>query len=298
MQAYYDAANNLEGLSILQELTAFSKERLDRAQSNFEFGRGSKLEVLNAEVDYQRDLTNETNARSNYGTSLRSINMLLGREPVEIRFDVESGVEYTLTASKESLMEEAEARNASLKLIESNVTALDYDIKLLNALTRPVISFNTSYDYGLQDFGDGGFFAQQRSNGLGAGLGLAWSVYDGGRIRDSKQTVKIQLEGNQLEQEQTRLMIQSQVESLYDQYQNALRLVDIESKNVEATTLAFDRSKEEYDLGRIGQIEFRQAQMNLLNAQLNESSSRYNAKSLEIQILNVAGKILDEETRF
>jgi outer membrane protein len=42
-------------------------------------------------------------------------------------------------------------------------------------------------------------------------------------------------------------------------------------------------------------IEFRQAQLNLLNAELAKSQAKYNAKLAELQMLQVSGQLLNVE---
>jgi outer membrane protein TolC len=46
-------------------------------------------------------------------------------------------------------------------------------------------------------------------------------------------------------------------------------------------------------LGQITSIDFRQAQVNLINAELSVSSAKYTAKNAELQLLQLAGTLLD-----
>ena len=54
--------------------------------------------------------------------------------------------------------------------------------------------------------------------------------------------------------------------------------------NVEVSTQNFSKSKEQYDLGIITSLEYRQAQLNLVNTQLNLLNAKYNAKLAELQL--------------
>ncbi|HCO83238.1 MAG TPA: transporter, partial [Arenibacter sp.] len=53
--------------------------------------------------------------------------------------------------------------------------------------------------------------------------------------------------------------------------------------------------KEQFQLGRITSIEFRQAQINLLNAQTNKNLAKYDAKLAELQLLQLTGQLLSVE---
>lgn len=294
LMSYYEAAQSLERLRLQEELVSFSQERLDRVNTQFEYGRGSKLEVTNADVDLQRDRANLISAQMNYNQTKRNLYNIMGEEGVVDDIDVEVEVMYDLALSEEALINEAQQRNAELALLGLDRVLLEQDKKIVKARRLPTLGFSADYGYSFQDFGDAGFFAQQQSNGVGAGLNLSWNIYDGGRIKNQLQAIRVQEETNALQIEQRRLTLRNQLRNLYANYQTALELVEVESKSIAASDVAFQRTRDEYQLGRLGQIEFRQSQINLLNAQLAKTTAEYNAKLIEIQMMQLAGRLLDE----
>jgi outer membrane protein TolC len=75
-------------------------------------------------------------------------------------------------------------------------------------------------------------------------------------------------------------------------YQNKLFVLEAERKNLETNQNNFARSVEQYQLGQITSIEFRAAQLNLLNANLNFNQAKYDAKIAELALLQLSGYLM------
>ena len=51
---------------------------------------------------------------------------------------------------------------------------------------------------------------------------------------------------------------------------------------------------ERYNIGQVSSIEFRKAQLNLLNAELSKNSAKYSAKISEAYFLKISGEIISK----
>ena len=78
-------------------------------------------------------------------------------------------------------------------------------------------------------------------------------------------------------------------------YENLLKIYHIQEQNVFTNQNNFERSREQFQLGSITSIEFRQAQINLLNAQTNKNLAKYDAKLAGLQLLQLTGQLLNIE---
>ncbi|MFT4761886.1 MAG: outer membrane protein, partial [Saprospiraceae bacterium] len=63
---------------------------------------------------------------------------------------------------------------------------------------------------------------------------------------------------------------------------------------VETNRENFERTKEEQKIGQISSIEYRQAQLNLLNAETNLNTARFAAKVIEMELLQLSGQLLGQ----
>ncbi|MDG1174404.1 MAG: TolC family protein, partial [Flavobacteriales bacterium] len=66
-----------------------------------------------------------------------------------------------------------------------------------------------------------------------------------------------------------------------------------EETNVKISNQNFLKSKELFNLGKITSLEYRQAQLNLINNKLNLLNATYNAKLAELQLKRFAGLLLN-----
>ena len=114
------------------------------------------------------------------------------------------------------------------------------------------------------------------------------------RSHANEQVVELiaKLEG---EQKQIELEVERDILNALDIYENRLNIYAIQGQNVITNENNFERSKEQFQLGRITSIEFRQAQINLLNAQTNKNLAKYDAKLAELQLLQLTGQLLNVE---
>jgi len=83
-------------------------------------------------------------------------------------------------------------------------------------------------------------------------------------------------------------MVQSN--RLWNNYQNSLLTLKIEKQNIATNKVNFDLVQNLYQNGQQSSVEFRQAQLNLLNAQFQYYNARTQAKLNEVELDFLLGK--------
>ena len=66
-----------------------------------------------------------------------------------------------------------------------------------------------------------------------------------------------------------------------------------EEKNLSINQLNFERTAEQFKVGQINSVEFRQAQLNLLTAATNLNAAKFDAKAIEIVLLQLSGRLME-----
>ena len=97
----------------------------------------------------------------------------------------------------------------------------------------------------------------------------------------------------QLQKENILLSIERDFNNAWDDYMNKLDIYNIQDKNIVTAQNNFDRTQEKFKIGQVNSIEFRQAQINLLNAELSRSQAKYDAKLAELTLLQISGELLN-----
>ncbi len=290
--AYYQLAQLSENLKVQERTFEISQQRKTRAEYRFEYGQGSKLDVLNAEVDIQRDSVTLLNLKQQIANVRRNINVIIGQE-VDTDFVVDTALEYDPTLNLPQLIEQAKANNVQLLAIDQNIKIRAYDLQILDATRKPTLNANASYSFSFSDLPDAGFTTFQNNRGLGVGVTLGWNIFDGGIRKMRKQNVDIALQNQAFQRNQLEAEIIRDLTSAWESYQNALFILGVEENNIATAQANFERTEEFFKSGRLTSVEFRQAQLNLLNAERSYNNAKYNAKLLEVQLLQLSGGILE-----
>ena len=291
--AYFNIAQLSENLGILQDALAISKTRLKRAEYGYEYGQGTQLNILNAEVDINNDSINLLNTKQQLANAKRNLNLIMGRT-LETDFTVDTNVVFQLALNTNEITAKALERNVQIEQTKSQLRNSEYAIKASRAGWFPSLSANAAYAYQGQENPNGAFLTGNQSYGPQAGLSLSWNIFDGGLTKTRTQSAKIALETQKIQQEQTAYTVQRDVLNAYASYENALFVLKAQEANLATAKRNFDRSNEMYKQGQITSIEFRQAQLNQLNSQSSYSQAKYSAKNAELQVKQLAGVLLEE----
>ena len=293
--AYFQIARLSENKTNLDEALSISKQRLLRAKYQYEYGQSTKLELLNAEVDVNNDSITLISAKQQLSNAKRGLNIILGIEKA-VTYNVETEVVFNKMMNLEELQQKTIANNSTLKQNEKNIAISEFNIKVNKANYLPSLALNTSYGWNQNDNENLANAFQPKStssNGLNAGLSLSWNLFDGGSTKTRVANAKIALENQQILLEQQKVTINNNLKNTWENYQNQLFIIKAQEQNVLTTQNNFDRSTERYKLGQITSIEFRQAQINFINSKTAYNNAKFDAKLIELQLLQLSGDILN-----
>lgn len=291
---YYNVAKLTENVTLLNQSLDISKDRLARVEYQFDYGQNTKLDILNAEVDVNNDSINLLNTKQVLTNAKRDLYVVLGKNGFP-DFTVDTLVNFSLTLNKEILWDLVKQNNVVLKQLESNITVSDFQLKSNRSGYLPSIGLTGSYGWNKNNNNAASFLSTSTNTGFSGGLNLTWSLFDGGRTRTLVQNAKINYETQQLFKEQTELEIDRDFNNAWEDYQNKLFVLQTQVKNVQTNTNNFNRTEERYKLGQVTSIEFRQAQLNLINAIGDKNAAKYDAKLAELQLMQLSGQLLDME---
>lgn len=291
--AYFEIARLTETIAILKSAMEVSKTRYKRAQYSYEYGQGTQLNILNANVDVNNDSINLLNTIQQLENSKRNLNLIMGRT-LDTDFAVDTNVVFQLALSADELTKKAFERNVQIEQTKSQLKNSEYAIKASRSGWFPSLSANAAYNYSGSENPNGAFLTGNTSYGPQAGISLSWNIFDGGTTKTRTQSAKIAMQTQKIQQEKTAFTVQRDVLNAHASYENALFVLQAQQANLETATRNFERSNEMYKQGQITSIEFRQAQLNMLQAQSSVSQAKYNAKNAELILKQLAGILLSE----
>lgn len=293
LTVYYDVAARTENIKSLEETLVLSQDRLTRAQYQFDYGQNTKLEILNAEVDINNDNINIITAKQSLINAKRDLNLVTGNTIVN-EFSVDTTVNFLVQLNKADLLKKMYSNNVTLMQNEKNISINQFIMKSSRSGYLPSIGLTGSYGWNESNNNSPlAFVLQNTSTGISGGINLTWNLFDGGSTITQVKNAKINLETQKLQQEQLKINVARDFYNAWDDYQNKLKVYNLQIENIKTAQNNFERTKEKFKLGQASSIEFRQAQLNLLNAELNKNQAKYNAKIAEILVLQISGELLN-----
>jgi outer membrane protein TolC len=291
---YYTVAQLSENTEAIEQTLTISKDRLVRAEYQFDYGQSTKLGVLNAQVDINNDSISLISLNQQLKNTKRDLNVLLGNALSE-EFKVDTAIDFMLPLNKEDLLEKTKANNVSLLQAEKNISISQFDIKTNKAQFLPTVDLVGTYGWNKSNNNAASFVAVSTNTGLSGGLSLSWNLFDGGSTLTRVKNAQINLENQQFLKDQLIIEIERNFNNAWDDFQNKLLIYRIQEDNIITSQNNFDRTQEKFKIGQVTSIEFRQAQLNLLNAELSRNQAKYDAKLAELTVLQLGGELLNVE---
>jgi outer membrane protein TolC len=291
---YYNVAQVTENVAVLEKTLTISKDRITRANYQFEYGQGTMLNVLNAQVDINNDSINLINAKQQLVNTKRDLNVVLGNV-ISSEFRVDTTIEFKLNIDQNDLANKVKSNNVNLLQLDKNIIINTFIVKANKSGYLPSLGLTGSYGWNKGNNNAASFVAVSTNTGLSGGLSLSWNLFDGGATATRVTNAKIELENRSLEKESMVIDIERNFNNAWDDYQNKLTIFQVQENNIITSTNNFNRTQEKYKLGQATSIEFRQAQLNLINSELNRNQAKYAAKIAELTVLQLSGELLNIE---
>lgn len=286
---YLSAAIALENKLSQENSLSISRERLKLIKAKNEFGSSNRLDVLNAQVDFNKDSLNLINLKHQYIEEKLYLIELISSEWQQADFDIEVELGAYTAFSLESLLNESLSANVAILNKKNQILQSEQNIKIIKSASYPKLSLQSSYNY------NSNFTPNFKTGQLSSGLSLSIPIFNGGQQKTRIKNARLELSNQNHILEQEKLNIEKQVRLLWQNYQNQLQNIMVEESNLEASEMNLFVSREMLKNGQITNTQFREAQQNLLQAKTNISNARFTAKQLEYELLKISGRLFKIE---
>lgn len=290
LSTYYDIVRQKQVLEATQRSVAISEERLKITQSQKDVGSASKFDVLRAQVDLNGDKSTLMNQELTLQQAKTKLNQLLGRD-VTTKFDVIDTIEVKTDLSYDDLFSVTMQKNNQISLANQNKNVAESQLKLERGDLLPVISLNLGYNYARSESG-AGFFISSNTTGITYGVSASFNLFNGLNTRRRIENAEVSIESSELAFKQIQDQVKADFENTFLKYKNSLQLVKLESENYNAAEENSDIALEKLKVGSITPVDFRQVQLDLMNAKSRLLSAEYDAKTSETDLLQISGQLV------
>jgi adhesin transport system outer membrane protein len=107
-----------------------------------------------------------------------------------------------------------------------------------------------------------------------------------------KRNAQLAIEYAELEREDLKLSLKSDLSDLWQAYRNNWQVMLMERQNLVAAQENYEYANLRYMKGDLSGFEMREAQQSLLDAEERLLVSEYDTKMCEISLLQLSGKVL------
>ena len=289
---YYTIARLEKNRDVLTSALIVSNERLTRIRQQYNYGQATQIDVLNAEVDRNRDSLSIITFEQQIMDLKRDVNLLLFRDadiPFDITLDGSNPLKYEdlMTTDRQDIDQNARLQTTAYQ-VELDKIRLD----LANASQKPTLSLFVNYNGIISgSAANANNLSRLINTGLTAGLNLNWNILDGGIRKTQTALAQIDIENSQNTTSIVKAEVENNLHRIIANHRLNLQIADNEKNNMEINQYNFDRTLSAYRSGTASALDFRQAQLNLLNAELNYHNAIYNAKLNEIELDFILGRL-------
>jgi len=289
---FFEVSRLSEEKNILENALKISKDRYGRKLLEFEYGQTNNLEILNAEVDVNTDSINLLKSYKELINAKRDLNLIMNVD-LESEFNIDTNIDYLSEKEIANIFSKDIFNNTRFLIVEKDVIISNLDKKVAKFSYLPTLGLSGSYGWN-ESVNDNpyAFYNKSISNGFSAGINIRWDIFSGGKKIIANRNSVINLKNSELNKKKIELDITKEFRNSYQTHLNNLFIMEVQKKNLETNKNNFERNLERYKIGQVSSIEFRRAQLNLLNAELSNSSAKYQAKISEAYFLKISGEII------
>lgn len=286
---YMDIVKQKTVLAAYDTAVSFSEERVKITNGKYSFGSASKLDLLQAKLDLNEDISNRLKQEAVFANSQRALNRILFMQD-----------STTIKLSDSISLESPERLNSLRDFAQSHSPILNQARQIKNLSVAgfkeykgqlfPKVGLTLGYNYGLSEVDVGPIKASQNL-GLNYGVNLKWNLFDGLVLPDDYHNAKTNERRADILFDDTRSQIESQLAQSEQSHRAGLKVLELEEANLavakENVTIAMERMR----LGTIAALDLRAAQEKYVNAETRLVTARFEAKRTETELLRLAGKL-------
>ena len=291
---YFDFARLTREQEILKNTLDISLERLERVKTKYKFGQSTSLEVSSAEVDKNTDSLNYLNIMKVLSNTKRDLNLIMNID-LESNFEVDEEVSFVNLLEIEKFYNSGLSNNTMYQILNIDVEISSLELKAIKSTYLPVVQLTGSYGWNeninTNPYGLYNKFVQTGT--VYGGVDITLPIFNGGKRITATKNARINLENSLIQKNKSELEIIKNIRNAYETYKNNLFLLKIQEKSYQTSKLSYSKFEENYSLGLVSSIEFRQAQTNLLKAELSLNNSTYETKISELVFLKLTGEIIE-----
>ena len=288
--AYLQVLSNKESLRVFNAQYAVTQQDLKRTKELVDAGvvpRGDLLEVEATAANQEQQIVNSENSILISRINLAQLLQITDYENFDIADEsFEIPPSDILNNSPKTIFDKAVTFRNDIKFSELNVQLAEKDLKISKGALLPTLgaffNYNTRYSSQQQFDSDSGQFFRDSfkdqlwlNDGISYGAQLNIPIFNGFSVRNNIKRSKINIDKAKIQLEQDKLTLESTINQAYVDVKSFSKAYEAAQKTVEARRLAYEYSKERFDVGLMNSFDYSQAQSRVDDAEAQLIRTKY-----------------------
>lgn len=291
---YYAVVRQKQQLKAIEELMSVNEERVKLAERKLEVGIGGKPELLQAKVDLNAQRTQILQQETLIEQQKKILNGLTG-DQLPREFEVADTILINPGLKVEEIENSILTSNYSLLSAQQSVSISRLSLRERRAEKYPLVNFVSAYNFTRQEnsLAVSEFTPLLNQNkGLNYGFTVTLPILNGFNNRRLTQQAQLTVTRSEMLYDQMKLNINIGIQNAFTNYENALKVLDIEEETILLARENVFIALESFKRGVATFIELRTAQQSLAEAYNRLINARYLAKVAETELLRLQGSLI------
>ena len=196
---YYNFIQQRQRLRNYVSAVELSRERLRIVYERWMIGSLSRLDLLQARVDFNADSAQCLKQREALASSRIRLHELMAEDSLNVNFaPAESGIELLVLPQFDSLWVQTKDNNASMIMASQNRNLAEIELRSVRSRNYPYLKLGAGYGYNTNHYGAGATLKRNQWGG-DVGLTLGFNLYDGKR-RSEQRNARLSVKNAELEE--------------------------------------------------------------------------------------------------
>ncbi|HET9570882.1 MAG TPA: TolC family protein [Bacteroidales bacterium] len=286
--AYYDLIRLKQQLRSVQQTIRYNQERVTIAQTGFNAGTLSKLDLLQTKIDLNEVLESAIDREFAIREGKRTLNILLARDtesPLEVIDSIPNGY----LPDKTVLFSKLQTSNASLLAMSKQleINKLTYKETKSNYLPR----LDLSAGYYLSQSRTSNSSTISQNMGPEVSGNLVVPIYRAGENKRLQKVAELNLQSAQEDLEKTRFELNLALQNALNDFDNQKMLLKIEEENNLLAKEYLEISIQRLRLGETNSLEVHLAQEKFISSNTRLINYRYTLKLTETKLRQLVASL-------
>ena len=291
--SYVDVVRQKTVLAAIDSAVALSRERVKITEGKYGYGSVSKLELLQAKLDLNEDLSNRLKQAAVLAKARLNLNRVMALEDT-VAIEVEDSIPLASAPDGEGLRKSALEQSPALRQAAQGKNLASAGFREYRGHLFPQLGLTLGYNYNLAE-SQSGFIASNEAVGLSYGVNVKWNVFDGLVLPDDYRSARAAERRADLLYDDARAQLETSLSQAEADHRASLEVLTLEEANLGVARENVGIAMERMRLGTIASLELRASQEKFVDAETRLVTARFETKRSEVELLRLAGRLVPSQ---